>query len=35
MPTMTFPLGVADIEHKDLQVMQQKFLKPTKQQMGF
>jgi hypothetical protein len=35
MPAMTFPLGVADIEHKDLQVIQQKFLKPTKQQMGF
>jgi hypothetical protein len=35
MPTMTFPLGVADIEHKDLQVIKQKFLKPTKQQVGF
>jgi hypothetical protein len=35
MPAMTFPLGVADIEHKDLQVIQQKFLTPTKQQMGF
>jgi hypothetical protein len=35
MPAMTFPLGVADIEQKDLQVIQQKLLKPTKQQMGF
>jgi hypothetical protein len=35
MPAMTFPLGIADIEHKDLQVIQQKFLKPSKQQMGF
>jgi hypothetical protein len=32
---MSFPLGVSSISHKDLTNIQRKYLRPTKQQMGF
>jgi hypothetical protein len=32
---ITFPLGVSNIPHKDLRTTERKFLKATKQQMGF